>query len=270
MKYVLLLIAMVSVLGACQKKADQDGEDYQMRQATRQIDKGEYDEAINSMQKLRTQTSNPKVIMILASAYAGRAGIKVDNYWGFVIGYEALLPEAQKKQATNPTEAFFQEDATKALSKVVDQKLINDINRNFALLNKVMTRIDKIPYMPREKRVDLQTAVRELQTITTEGAALYKAILEIILLRSAIGDIRDRVSAVVQHGTDPCQGDIEEVLSWIQYSYKLLQTLVADVAVAYPSKKSDLEKVAKVLSDNKKFVDVSSWQAGLSQLKVCE
>lgn len=241
-----------------------------MRQATRQIDKGEYDGAIQTLQKLRVDSRNPKITVILASAYAGRAGVKVENYWGFVIGYEALLPEAQKKEVTNPSEAFFQPDALKSLSSAVDAKILEDINRNFSLLNKIMTRIDKIPYLPREKREDLQTAVRELSSVQTEGAALYKAILEIILLRSAIGDIRDRVIALTGKGTGPCQDDVQDILTWIQYSYQLLQNLVGDVVVAYPSKKPDLEKIAQVLVDNRQFVNSSSWQTGLSQLKVCE
>lgn len=270
MKLLLLLTSTFLVLSACQKKSEQEGDDFKIRQATSQIDKGDYDGAIASMQKLKAQSANPKISMVLASAYAARAGVKVENYWGFTVGYEALLPEVAEKQAELEQNKFFQSETVKGLSKVIEPKLMTQVNEGFVQLNRIMSRIEKIPYSDREKRVDVQQAVKELTGVKTQGAALYKAILEIVLLRSAIGDIRDRVTHLTSKSLSPCQDDAEELLNWLQYSYQLLANIVADVAEAYPSRKPDLEKVSGILQANEKFLAPASWTQTLVQLKVCE
>jgi hypothetical protein len=208
--------------------------------------------------------------MVLASAYAARAGVKVQSYWGFVIGYEALLPEATKKTSDLAQEQFFHAETVQALSKVIDPKLVEQINTGFVQLNAIMSRIEKIPYIDHDKRVDIQAAVKELSSVKTEGASLYKAILEIVLLRSAVGDIRDRVTHMTSKNISICQDDGQELMTWIQYSYKLLENLLADAGDAYPSRKPDIEKVSTVLNANQKFLDPALWNMALTQLKVCE
>lgn len=240
-KWVLLfsLLALVS----CQNKADQESEDVQLQRATRNIDKGEYNDAIQSLQTLKTKSTNPKVVMTLASAYAGRAGIKVDQYWGFVVGYESLLPEFADSDKVKSQKYAISSQWIAKIPSEQDRKSAEELNKILVQMDGILARIERIPYVAREHREDLHTAVSELSELKTQGSALYKAILEVILLKSAIEDTRTIFESLRQKGSN-CERSGQELLTWVKYSWQLLTQIFEDVAVAYPSKKESIEKVA--------------------------
>jgi hypothetical protein len=243
---VVAMTFLFSVL-ACQdnpakRNKDPIDEDYKL------IDRGSYSEAIDGLKALALTDKRPQVVVALGSAYAARAGIKVDQYWGFLVGFKAPLVKADNVEA-NGTIDSLQHILKQANGHIDpnDMKALGGVIRTLAVWDLYKDRVDAIPTVQGESLKDLHRAVDVMADVQTPGGRLYRAILNLIIFKSYVINSQDfwarfnhAVSDVVKGDTRAlCEFDFSELQNWLNpVSYHLIETL-DDLMIAFPETKSD-------------------------------
>ncbi|MBS1971008.1 MAG: hypothetical protein JSU04_11910 [Bdellovibrionales bacterium] len=257
-KYMKLALGVLTVLlvsGGCQRdktEPDRDPLDanYQL------IDKGDYDGAIRELQKLALEDQRPSVKVALASAYAARGGIRVENYWGFVIGFDAPLVPPDSIP-TNATIESLQKIAKQAKGDIDPRDLnaLGGIVNALSVWERYKDRVDAIPVVTGAALADVQIAAETLKTVQTPGGRLYRAILNLILFKSYITasqGLWDQFNAAIAellagHIEVLCKFDFEKILNWLNpITYHLTETL-DDLIIAYPDERKDLEGARNIV-----------------------
>ncbi|MBX3041296.1 MAG: hypothetical protein KF789_11375 [Bdellovibrionaceae bacterium] len=255
-KISFLFLAMALALVACQPREQELTGGDPLEESYRLIDKGEYNQAIQSLEELASRDSRPAVVEALASAYAARAGVLVSRYWGAVVGFKAPLIQSQESRLEG-----LSGQALRVLSQVEGRKDLtgadefSKLARFLSVLGEWQERIDRLPTIPARQRDDLREALGILENHKAPGGRLYRALLGLILLKSEINDgftgwESISASLAVSFGKSPgkvkgdllCVVDYEAFASWTRGLVKTLQSTALDVAVAYPSKKIEIEK----------------------------
>lgn len=255
-KISFLFLAMALALSACQPREQELTGGDPLEESYRLIDKGEYDQAIRSLEELAARDSRPTVIEALASAYAARAGVLVSSYWGAVVGFKAPLiqPRGTRLEGLSG-------QAVRVLSQVEGQKDLrgadefSKLARFISVLSEWQERIDRLPTVPEARRDDLREALGVLEHHKSPGGRLYRALLGLILLKSEISDGFtgwERISASLAVGLEAsprrvkgdllCVVDYDAFSIWVRGLVRILQSTALDVAVAYPSKKAEIGK----------------------------
>lgn len=253
-RFVLILSAFFVM--ACQPREKSLTGGDPLEEAYRLIDQGKTTEAIESLEDLAAKKPTPKVFEALASAYAARAGIRIEKYWGAVVGFEAPLKAQDHKLSGVPAQAarvLAQLDGRKNL---VAQDEFTKLAEIIFTLAEWKKRIDDLPVVPPEHRDDVEEALLILEDHPEAGGRLYRALLGLILLKSEILDGFDGWIRIEERLTEwgsgnlPPQGKEDQMLcvvdygafiQWGQIIILRLQAVAEDVIVAYPSKKKELK-----------------------------
>ncbi|HRO66624.1 MAG TPA: hypothetical protein PL182_03560, partial [Pseudobdellovibrionaceae bacterium] len=127
--------------------------------------------------------------------------------------------------------------------------------RFISVLGEWQERVDRLPTVSEFQRDDLREALRILENHKSPGGRLYRALLGLILLKSEISDgfsgwNRISVSLSASFTKSPesvektllCVVDYGAFVSWSRSLVEILQSTALDVAVAYPSKKGEIQK----------------------------
>ena len=252
-KIVLSIILLIGVLSCHgQKASDRDP----LSDSYQKIDSGDYDTAIAQLEELQSKDQGPQIKMALASAYAARAGVKIEKLWSFVKALESprISEDSIKK---NPNYLQIQD-------VIVKNKLLlgsrgqDDLDQGaqaMAAFEDYRVRIEALPYVSVEKRKDLAKASAVLDGATTKGSRLYRAILNLVDLRSSLADGFEYWNGVSSElnklsSTDSkntrnkkilCNVKITEFQGWLQFQLKQLQEITQDIGSAFPSKYQDLK-----------------------------
>ena len=238
-KVLLFILSSLLILSSCQKKDDRASDDTQFRKANAYIDKGDYDSAISILSAMKTDSSEPKVSIALASAYAGRAGVKVEKYWNFVVGYQPLM---NRKPDPDEPPAIDISSLPGPLPKEALQ-LVKNLNQNIQEFNRIQKKAALIPYVAYAQRPDLVKAIEALTDVETQGAHLYRAILELVLLKSAIEDAARLANHWAKNKFDLCSPDISKTSEWVTYSLHISDQILSDLRGAFPSRTEDFTKM---------------------------
>lgn len=197
-------------------------------------------EAIELLEKEKIQRPAERTQILLASAYANRAGIKVDKFWGFLVGFDNLLKSSK----------FFAGTDLGADTKEVLEDLpveirtaMKGINVNLRDLQKIRTRLEQIPIVNEDQQKDVLLAIDSLETTKTSGARLYRAILELIMLRTAAENGYQLFVEISKKPKLDCNENITQALNWIEYTNNIFQNLLADVLVAFPTQEKEIARM---------------------------
>jgi hypothetical protein len=234
-----LAIFTVAILGlqglsACQNSSSSRAQDPLAKQY-QHIDRGEYSEAIHELTDLAARDPRPEVLVTLASAYAARAGVKVAQYWGFVVGFKTPLLKANDFGAPAPA-AFADAPEAQGLANLI------------TLWGRYQVRIDAIPVVRGSAHADLTSAVEVLARVQTPGGRLYRAILDLILFKSAVVAEEKPLKEAGAMLTKVARGESEPFCSFDftafanqtrQISYHLGETL-NDLSIAFPEQSATL------------------------------
>lgn len=249
MRIALGVLTSLLVLGACQRDKAEPARD-PLDAQYKLIDRGEYDQAISELQELVAQDQRPEVKVALASAYAARGGIRVEDYWGFVIGFDApLVPPGTVP--TNATIESIQKIAQQAKGDIDprDLKALGGLVNALAVWERYKDRVDAIPVVSGAALADVQVAAETLKTVQTPGGRLYRAILNLILFKSYItssqglwDQFNEAIQDLINGNIDVlCKFNFEQILTWLNpITYHLTETL-NDLMVAYPEDRQELE-----------------------------
>ena len=256
-RFLTIVISCVVLCTSCTRSDDASSEDKQVSNATEAIDKGDFDRAINDLTLLQARTtpvglanasqhetsapasgSTTRIAMVLASAHAAKAGVRVENFWGFVVGYAKLF-RPKDVSDTGLTEVELRDLASKKSAPAL--QFLANLTLNLNQLTLILSRMREIPYLSFESRQELVKAIAALDSVSTEGAHLYRAILEIILLRSNLEDSGLVLNNWSSEHYQFCSGNFIELTGWLVDASDLISAVLTDLVYAFPSKKTELE-----------------------------
>jgi len=249
--------ALISLLlvTSCQKdriEANRDplDENYKL------IDRGDYSQAIEKLQILSRKDRRPQVRVALASAYAARGGIKVEQYWGFVVGFKAPLVSPENMNLNASVDSLQRiAKQTKGDIDPRDMRALGGLVNALAVWDRYKERVDSIPVVRDGAKEDLKVAVEILNDVQTPGGRLYRGILNLVLFKSAITesanfweDFNKILEQLIDGKIDVlCQFKFETLEQWLTpISYHLAETL-GDLAIAYPDDKKELLEARQIV-----------------------
>jgi hypothetical protein len=248
---ILASIFMAFALGSsCQGRNPEKND--RMAQAHQKIDQGDYSAAINILEDLQSSDQRPQVKMSLASAYAARAGVKLESLLKFID--ETRIPVSDEMIYSRPVFLRVQKILV-SYNKVLPQDLKNNLRglgKSLAAFDIYRNKIQTLPYVSEEKRPDLLKAEDILSSVTTKGAKLYRATLSLVILRSDLDDGLEVWSKTENHleqaNTESsnndlkrlfCSVDLNSFPDWLGGQVERAVSISEDLKIAFPSKRND-------------------------------
>ncbi|WP_413612466.1 hypothetical protein [Bdellovibrio sp. HCB-110] len=199
------------------------------------MDQGHYDEAISYFAELAASDPHYHVKMALASAYAGRAGVKIEQIYSFVVvknissNYLRLTGLAIDKQTS---------------------ELMNTLARYSEQWN-------RIPDATTNARRDLQSALKALEGTKEPGARLYSATLRVVLLKSSV--VEGVKSWKIKTTQKVCTDDLRPYFDWGLRIVEGLLFLAEDLRGAFPEREQEYQDIHSRLSQIKKDAEALPW-----------
>ncbi len=245
----VLFIATLSCQG--QKASDRDP----LADANQKIDRGDYDGAIAALEELQTRDTRPVVKSALASAYAGRAGLKIEKLWNFV---KTLNSPPVTEESVKSSPDFLQsKDLISKNALILGKNSENELDqlaKSMAAFQSYRQKIESLPYIALNKRHDLRRGAAVLKGAETKGAHLYRAILNLVYLRSDLQDgfkywedvntelkkldVGDRKNP--KNKQILCSIKISEFQDWLVGQFEQVSEISDDIRFAFPSKAKEM------------------------------
>lgn len=230
MKRIALFFYMLTMILACHKVANKTPAEDHTAKATTYIDQGDYSSAIELLEDTLKHEDTYEVRLVLASAYAGRAGVKVENYWDYLIGFDAFAKDKGPESFPDlvPADVLPEnlEDKSKEQLKI--------LNENFKDLQRLEKKADKVPVVAETDRPDLVRARELLQGTSTGSSKLYRSLLTVVLVKSEIQDGKALVTAWSDKKFDPCFPAVKGLSTWLSKVLYLVSEGLNDLGKAYP------------------------------------
>jgi len=206
----LLALALIAgfVVACDSRPITQDDLD----EGIQKIDEGRFDKAIEELADLSYRDLRPDVRVALATAYVGRAGLEIADYWELV----RLLQTEPVNEETIQADPEYQRNRERLepVFSIVSSDLDEDIDQALQLFTSLQLyyqRVQTLPYIEKEQRPDVERGIEILDGIETQGGRFYRAILIVTLLRSDIEDgfdIWDSLLEGIQRNlSDPFNSD---------------------------------------------------------------
>ena len=150
----LLFIIFVFLMTGCERrKISRDELDIGIQK----IDSGDFDSAIVYLQDLANRDSRPEVRVALATAYVGRAGVNIGDYWELV----KSLKQGPITVQTIQSDAHYlrNQKRIEPIRNFLSTRVQNDLDSLFKIVSAFdlyRERIEFLPYVAKNNRVDLQ------------------------------------------------------------------------------------------------------------------
>ncbi len=244
LKVTLVLSLAFSALFGCGTKSESQQNDNVLK-AYRLIDEQRTDEAIELLETSLTQDpSNTEYKKVLASAYAHKAGIKIQK----------LVPALNQSDKLKKLNDKLPELAS---SQSTTEK-VNAGALNIALL---LTRFAgffeayaSVPMVDNSQAAYLTHAIYLLNDIGSQikqEDVLYRAVLEIVLFKHILSDgLIGEFIAPKTKDEQTCRIDLGNVNDTIVRLGKLMIDVYNDIGFANPKQAGDMKKMAEQTSDS--------------------
>ncbi|MBX2988977.1 MAG: hypothetical protein KF802_13900 [Bdellovibrionaceae bacterium] len=260
LKPLIFLLSLFLVLGGCSPKPETPVDKDPVENAYRRLDRGDTSGAIAQLETLMREDPRPEVRDALASAYAARAGVFIDSYWGLISSFRAPVISNDQIRGTGVVARL-----ARILTQLESRPELAG-SQGLAQLVKVMAslelwqrRIDTLPVVEGPARQDLFRAMQVLEPTRKQGSRLYRALLGLVWFRSELQDGYHgwgRIEATLQkqdwRKTDPAQGrrilcdiNFQQFTEWSARLVSVLGATIEDVTVAYPSKRDELRQAVR-------------------------
>ncbi|MBX3017560.1 MAG: hypothetical protein KF767_06715 [Bdellovibrionaceae bacterium] len=234
-----LAAAFLFLTLGCQNNRSERVRESEIDRAGALIDQERYDEAITLLEDMRKDSGQLKIKVYLASAYAGRAGLKSVEYWQVSKRYKQILEEEKNE---DPKAAAIL--SPKSLPGAVPRWIrfaIPHFDKKLREFNRVRSRLSALPLIPEEKRADIEKARDVLSESANEGPRLYRAVLGIILMRSHFEEANERVAELNTDKEGNCSPVVGSILHQLKISYVLTVEILSDLRLAFPSKAAEID-----------------------------
>jgi len=186
--------------------------------------------------------------MGLASAYAARAGIMVNNYWGFAIGF--------KKKSNLETSNL--DHTLTSLLKIDELQFLGDEERlklqsivsSLSQLKYLVERFDNLPLINALGKKDIELAIDVLEDLPSKGARVYRAILGAVLVKYTVlteteswkielnlneTSLNQSPKVFAGNNARRCFPSFSRLINSIESIFQVLIPLRSDLSYAFPS-----------------------------------
>lgn len=228
--FLALLVSVVS----CSSKEDIETRESRLHRGFKLIDEKKYDEAISYFTDLASKDEDYQIKLALASSYAARAGVKIENIYGFVVAKHP--PTVDLEISSLP----------------LDQQAIGTIDN----LKKIATQWKYVPSTSLAATADLQTALKVLAQNKEPGVRLYAATLRVVVLKANIDEGVKNWERTRKNKQHLCTSDIRPYWNWVLKIFGGLNQLSVDLEYSFPKQRAeilqmraDLEKFQAEASD---------------------
>ncbi len=232
------------------------------------IDRGDYEGAIAYFEDLSSRDSRPQVKVALASAYAGKAGTKIEGFWSFV----QTMKKAPVTNESARTYPFYIQNKQNIanIEPFLPAPTVENLNTVFqmmAALDIYRTRLLTIPYVDRSHRPDLQKAIQVLSEIPDRGGRVYRAALTAAYLRAELDDGFDVWSSIQSRINEAYRNPIESVsifctpvtgnfVAWLGQKFSYVDSTAADLIFSFPSEEASFTAFEMPLSSLQQKIPV--------------
>jgi hypothetical protein len=209
------------------------------------IDNGQYSEAILVFQTLVENEDTPTNRLGLASAYAARAGVRVQKYWDLLFpSLHALPPKtfaSTEKMRLDWNQLMpLIPGELRPLLEPHAQEVFNANDQ----LETLRWRFQKIPKIQgASQREDLMKAREALRDLESKGAHLYRAMLTLIVIRFDLEQTVLPLQALEKTGTEgwPCPAPLRDWLHRVPGPLEMIFELLSDIKISHPGKVGEIE-----------------------------
>lgn len=218
------------LFASCIKTTNTTPKETLISRATYYIDRGDYDTAIDLLETGIAYEDSSEMRLVLASAYAGRSGVHVENYWDYLIGFQAFVKSETAEKLDDIIPA-------KLLPSNLDEKskqTVNNINEHFHKLQQLEKKTAKIPVISDEKRTDAMRARALLEQVNTASARLYRSILTAVVIKSDVPEGNALLKIWSEKKYDVCSPVALKISSWLTSTLILVDEGLEDLSHAYP------------------------------------
>ncbi len=226
---LLTILILPFLLLSCQKQEPETREKMLSR-GFDMMDQGHYDQAVDYFEKLAQKDTHYHVKLAWASAYAGRAGVKIENIYAYALAAKKPLPEIQ-------FQGLRFDKQTQLMLTSIDGFL---------------QQWQKIPEITLAGREDLSAALEILSEKEVPGVSLYSAALRIVLLKSYAQE--GLKNWEIKSQGPLCGRFLRHFFSWAQRILESLSDLTFDLENSFP-------KQAETYQQNRASLDALLTQA---------
>lgn len=265
---LLTMVTAVTTLAGCQNRLDDRNREQKIQEAGNLIDQGNYDRAIDVLTEVVATSPSNDARMYLASAYAGRAGVRTPDYFEIAQRYKQIVIEEAEEdiETASAIEVGTIPDAAPAWVRVFTPKY----NENVLSFNRTRRRLSALPLLNSSGRQDMESARQVLTEVTTEGGHLYRAVLGIILLRTYFENANRLSILVKQDKMGICSTSVGKVIHSIVVTYDFTQDIVSDLAAAFPSKTEDAVRMRAETAIDAKTEETMRGLASANGRNICD
>lgn len=246
MASVFLFSFFSFIICSCKPRSHHDQESVKLK-AYRLIDAGHPLDAILYLENaLESDPNNREYKFILASAYADRSGIKIQNL-------VPLVNEVVQMTKTENEDSNLKNEKNKIERIDLIAKLFSNILKKYSLAFHILA---TIPTVKTNEIIYLKHAIRLLEELLneekTQNIALYKAVLETIIFKYNLSSYMndDDFSFL----TKKCQIDINKTFEFIDMFSESLTHIYQDLAIARPLQKDNYEKATEDMKEKTNII----------------
>lgn len=215
--------------------------------ADRLIDAHRTDEAIIFMEaQVRAHPENPEYVVTLASAYASKAGVRVQRLMKTIDTAKKYKPQLKKAESL---------PAMPEKSKKTDLW----INQALGLLinyESYMRVYESVPVIDQEHVVYLNQAISLLDGLGSKprpSDALYRAILRILLVKSQLNELFSASSGIIVQTDTSCAINTQKINDRMTEIGQNLIYVYQDLGVAQPDKakkyKNEIDQITNAVTN---------------------
>ncbi|OYZ21242.1 MAG: hypothetical protein B7Y39_09425 [Bdellovibrio sp. 28-41-41] len=241
MKRILFFFYVLTMITACHKVSDKTPAEDHIAKATTFIDQGDYGSAIELLEDTMKHEDTYEVRLVLASAYAGKAGIKVENYWDYLVGFDAFAKDKAPEAIPDVITADMIPEKLDEKSK----SQLKNLNDSYKGIQRLDKKIEKVPLIQTSDRPYLKKARALLEQTPTASSKLYRSLLTVVMIKSEIQDGKELVAAWSDASFDPCFAVLPEVSVWLSKVLDLVGEGLDDLGHAYPNDKDQYQAMRK-------------------------
>lgn len=259
---MLLGTCSLSILSCQQNPSDsQESENAVISKAHRMMDESNFDGAVRYLDSKSAQwSSSERFLITWASAYALRAGLRVENYWDLVVGFDAFAPQRAPLPAEAPL--IGQDKIPKELGEE-EKKILTRLNDTWKDFRELQRQADKIPLLSKSSTGDLSRARDILSSTQSRGSRLYRALVIVTYLKADLVQADEWFQSAQSKSNPLCSAELQYLSFWLNDSLYWVHEGLGDMSRAYPENESqyqrirdDLQKGRAVLS----FLSPRTWR----------
>jgi hypothetical protein len=214
---LFLAIFVSAFFCACVNNAKPENREDQLSKGYRMMDENRANDAIEYFTELYQTDHHYKVQLALASAYAFRAGVRIEKIWSFASTFVTMKPV--NLASTDNT-------------AVLAQRL--------QMLSQFLQAWSKIPTVSTSGFDDLKSALDILNEGDVPGVRLYSAILRMIVLKASVAQ---GVQSWSVNGQTMCVLNAQDFFQWSQKVLTGLSFVAYDLEKSYPAESEKYENI---------------------------